>query len=81
MLEMSCPNCEAIRSVEEIFADETLTMKGQEITFKARFYRCQKCNGEFETFDQLGDNLRSAREVYARIKGEQHVQKSNRSRN
>ncbi len=64
--QMSCPNCEALRDVEKISRDETLSIKGRAVTFRAEAYRCSLCGEEFETPSQLDSNLDAAREAYSR---------------
>ncbi len=65
--KLSCPNCESLRDVELIVREEKATIKGREVGFPARFYRCKTCGEEIETPDQLDENLNEAREAYARI--------------
>ena len=60
----SCPHCETLRKVELVTRKERVTMKGKEITFKARSYKCIKCNEEFDTAETLDKNLVSARKEY-----------------
>ncbi len=64
--QMSCPKCEALRDVEEVARDETVTIKEREVTFRARAYRCAICGEEFETPVQMDANLEAAREAYSR---------------
>ncbi len=64
---ISCPHCEALRDVELIQRDEKATIKGREVTFVARLYRCNTCGTEFEAPGQLDANLEAAREAYARL--------------
>jgi putative zinc finger/helix-turn-helix YgiT family protein len=63
---MSCPTCETVRDVELVERDETATLKGRPVTFRARAWRCGTCMTEFETPAQLDANLDAAREAYAR---------------
>ncbi len=63
--QMSCPVCEAVRDVELVERDETVTMKGRPVTFRAKAWRCMTCEAEFETAAQLDANLDAAREAYA----------------
>lgn len=60
----SCCNCEAVREVEIVDVEETVTMKGVEVTFTARVTRCTTCGTEFETCGQLDANLNAARRAY-----------------
>ena len=62
-----CPTCEAIRDVETVERDEKATVKGREISFKARLSRCTVCGNDFETPEQLDANIGAAREAYARL--------------
>jgi putative zinc finger/helix-turn-helix YgiT family protein len=63
--QMSCPTCETVRDVELVERDETVTVKGRPVTFRARAWRCVTCRTEFETPAQLDANLDAAREAYA----------------
>ena len=63
----SCPACEVLRDVEPIARDEKVTIKGREVPFVARLYRCTTCGSEFEAPGQLDANLEAAREAYARL--------------
>lgn len=63
--QFPCAQCEALRDMELVERDETVNMKGIEITFKASVYRCLICGEELETADMLDANLKSAREVYS----------------
>ena len=65
--KLSCPHCEVVRDVELVQHDEQVTIKGREITFKARFHRCLHCGTEFEMPGQLDANLDAAREAYSRL--------------
>ena len=64
--QMSCPTCETVRDVEPVERDETVTVKGRPVTFRARAWRCATCMTEFETPAQLDANLDAAREAYAK---------------
>jgi putative zinc finger/helix-turn-helix YgiT family protein len=63
----SCPTCEVLRDVELVDRDEKVTIKGREVSFAARLYRCTTCSTEFEAPGQLDANLEAAREAYARL--------------
>ena len=65
--KQSCPTCESVRDVELTEQEETVAIKGRDVRFKARMYRCTTCGEEFETPEQLDMNLEAAREVYARL--------------
>jgi putative zinc finger/helix-turn-helix YgiT family protein len=62
--KMPCPLCEQARDAEVVERDETVTIKGKEVTFPAHFYRCLRCGEEFETSEQLDANLLAAREAF-----------------
>jgi putative zinc finger/helix-turn-helix YgiT family protein len=64
--QLSCPHCESFREVELEERVEKITIKGREVSFRARFYRCLTCGGEFEAPGQLDSNLVTAGEAYAR---------------
>ena len=64
---LSCPHCEQVRDVELVEHDETVTIKGRDVSFKAQLYRCATCGEEFETPAQLDINLNAAREAYDRL--------------
>jgi len=42
--------------------DEITIVKGREVTYKVKFYRCRTCGTEFEMPGMLDNNLKSARE-------------------
>ncbi len=60
---MPCAMCEAVREVQLIERAETVTVKGQTITFTACFYKCLTCGEEFETHMQMAKNLAAARQA------------------
>ena len=62
--KMPCPNCAQLREVALTERNETVTIKGKEVTFPARFSRCIHCGEEFENPEQLDANLLAAREAY-----------------
>ncbi len=64
---MPCARCGEIREVEIVEREELVTIKGKEISFKARYSRCLSCGDEFEASGQLDANLDAAREAYARL--------------
>jgi transposase-like protein len=41
--KLSCPHCELVRDVELIERDETVSIKGRDVVFKAQRYRCMTC--------------------------------------
>jgi len=63
----SCPTCEVLRDVELVDREEKATIKGREVAFVARLYRCGTCGTEFEAPGQLDANLEAAREAYTRL--------------
>jgi putative zinc finger/helix-turn-helix YgiT family protein len=63
--QLSCPACETVREVEPVERDETVSIRGRPVTFRARAWRCRTCQAEFETPAQLDGNLDAAREAYA----------------
>jgi putative zinc finger/helix-turn-helix YgiT family protein len=65
--KMQCPNCEQIRDVKLIEREESVSIKGREIHFRAHLYRCQTCGKEFEAPGQLDQNLEAAQEAYAKL--------------
>jgi putative zinc finger/helix-turn-helix YgiT family protein len=64
---MPCPRCAAIREFELVEREESLIVKGREVSFLARFSRCTTCGDEYEAPGQLDANLDAAREAYARL--------------
>jgi putative zinc finger/helix-turn-helix YgiT family protein len=65
--QMSCPRCENNRDVEVIEREETVTISGREVAFKAHLSRCTACGEEFEAPGQLDANLAAAREAWSRL--------------
>jgi putative zinc finger/helix-turn-helix YgiT family protein len=65
--KLSCPHCESVRDVELIERDEHVMIKGRDVAFRSRLYRCTTCGNEFEIPGQLDANLDAAREAYARM--------------
>jgi putative zinc finger/helix-turn-helix YgiT family protein len=63
----SCPHCELARDTQLIERDETVSIKGRDVVFKAQRYSCMTCGTEFEAPGQLDRNLNAAREAYARL--------------
>jgi putative zinc finger/helix-turn-helix YgiT family protein len=53
--------------MELLHSPQTITFKGQSVTFEAEFYRCTSCGTEIEEPGQLDRNLDAAREVYDRL--------------
>ena len=65
--KLSCPHCELVRDTELIERDETVSIKGRDVVFKAQRYRCITCGAEFEAPGQFDRNLNAAREAFARL--------------
>lgn len=59
-----CPECEDICKVELVEIDESVTMKGKEVSFTAFSYRCTKCREIFDTITTLDLNLKRAHVAY-----------------
>ena len=64
--QMACPRCEMNRDVEVFEREETVTIRGREVAFKAQLSRCTLCGEEFEAPGQLDANLTAAREAWSR---------------
>lgn len=64
---LPCSRCGVTRDMEIVERKEEVTIKGKAICFLAHFTRCTTCGNEFETPQQLDDNLDAARETYARM--------------
>lgn len=60
-----CITCEQEQVVDLITRNETVTIKGADVTFIAQLYRCTICNTEFESPELLDANLLAAREMYS----------------
>jgi len=63
MIKMSCPDCEAVRDVEEVHSREHVSIKGKEVEFDAVACKCTACGKTFETMEQMDANLLAAREA------------------
>ncbi len=64
---MPCSRCATTRDIEIVEREETVTIKGKEVSFIAHFSRCTVCKDEFEAPGQLDANLDAAHEAYARL--------------
>jgi putative zinc finger/helix-turn-helix YgiT family protein len=64
---MACPRCEMNRDVEVFEREETVTISGRDVAFKAQLSRCTVCGEEFEAPGQLDANLTAAREAWSRL--------------
>ena len=65
--QMACPRCEMNRDVEMFEREETVTISGRDVAYKAQLSRCTVCGEEFEAPGQLDANLCAAREVWSRL--------------
>ena len=65
--QMACPRCEMNRDVEVFEREETVTIGGRDVAFKAQLSRCTVCGEEFEAPGQLDANLTAAREAWSRL--------------
>src|SRR5699024_12540375 len=66
-VHMDCPLCGKTHEVEERKRFATLIVKGEEVTYKERFYFCANANedeNEFETGSMTNTNLLNARNAY-----------------
>jgi putative zinc finger/helix-turn-helix YgiT family protein len=64
MVRIICPICEKISNVEIIRREETHTIRNEEITAGIEISRCLECYQEFETVEQMENNLEAFRSVY-----------------
>lgn len=65
--QMPCPRCEMNRDAEVFERQETVTISGRDVAFKAQLSRCAVCGEEFEAPGQLDANLAAAREAWSRL--------------
>jgi putative zinc finger/helix-turn-helix YgiT family protein len=65
--QMACPRCEMNRDAEAFEREETVTISGRDVAFKAQLSRCTVCSEEFEAPGQLDANLAAAREAWSRL--------------
>ena len=66
-VRMDCPLCNKTHEVEERECFATITIKGEKVTYKERFYRCTNTEdeeNEFETGSMADENLFNARNAY-----------------
>lgn len=59
-----CPNCERITECSQHQAQETYTIRSEEISVTATFFKCDECNEEFENPDEEEDYLQVAYNQY-----------------
>lgn len=66
-VHMECPLCARIHEIEERKRFATITLKGDQVTYKERFYFCANADedeNEFETGSMTNENLLNARNAY-----------------
>jgi len=66
-VHMDCPLCNKTHEVEERERLTTISLKGDSVTYKERFYYCVNANeeeNEFETGSMANENLLNARNAY-----------------
>ena len=63
---LPCSQCEANREVELVSHLQWAIMHGIVIEYIFQSYRCEDCGCKFETAKMLDENLRRAREEYAK---------------
>ena len=68
-MQTACPGCEAIRDVSVVRRDEEYSIKGEEVTVRAKFFRCETCGSEFATPEQLDQALGAAYRIYRESQG------------
>ena len=64
---MSCPLCGKTHEVEERKRIATINLKGEDVTYKERFYfyaNADEDENEFETGAMTNENLLNARNAY-----------------
>ncbi len=63
-MRMFCPICEEEHDVQVIQKEEPVTVRGEQYTAIARYYRCPECGEEFETSDSPFDPFADAYNQY-----------------
>ena len=66
-VRIDCPLCDRTHEVEEREGFATVTIRGEKVTYKERFYRCTNTDdeeNEFETGSMADENLFNARNAY-----------------
>ena len=66
-VRMDCPLCDKTHEVEERKRLATDLIKGENITYEEKFYRCTNSDNEeneFETGSMVNENLSNARNAY-----------------
>ena len=71
-VHMQCPLCDKVHELEERTRTASMVLKGEEVLYEERFFRC--CYGdeeenEFETGSMTNENLLNARNAYRRKMG------------
>ena len=64
---MNCPICDKLHEVEERKKNCAIIIKGEEVTYEARFYFCANTDedeNEFESGEMVNENLLNARNAY-----------------
>ena len=66
-VSMDCPLCDKIHELEERERTATLTIKGEKVSYRERYFFCCNCReeeNEFETGSMINANLAAARNAY-----------------
>ena len=72
MPKMSCPICESDHDADLTTYEETVTIKGIEITYENKSYLCKVTGEIFDTPATLDKNLWSAQKLYIGILEEEN---------
>ncbi len=67
---MDCPLCDKTHELEERERIATLTIKGEKVSYKERYFLCRNCaeeENEFETGSMVNANLSAARNAYRTV--------------
>ena len=65
---ITCAHCGS-NNIESLECDETLEMKGQEISYHGSYFRCSGCGDEFATSESMDANLKAVHKAYEDKKG------------
>lgn len=60
-----CYQCQEPTELKEF--QDTLTLKGREITYTVRCFSCPECGAMFDDKESLGNNLKSAHTAFAEL--------------
>lgn len=63
-MKMFCPYCDEKHDVQKIEQEETVTVRGEDFSAKALYYRCPETGEEFETSDSPYDPYAEAYKQY-----------------